>query len=281
MIQQSKRIAAINDLTGYGRCSLTIAIPILSVMGHQCCPVPTSVFSRHTGFPDYSFHDMTDSMAAYLANWNENELQFDSVYTGFLGSSQQIAIIERYLKNQPGHPLLLVDPVMGDHGSLYGTYSRALSTAMRRLVKQADIITPNLTEAAFLLDEEYQGEEVSMEYAFSLAKRLSLLGPETVVITGIKSKGGMSSACLNHTTGKETWVTERLEGGELPASGTGDLFASILLGGLLRGNPLEAAVKTAMAFIADAIALSYNSGAGISGGIPFEPILYKLFSSTN
>lgn len=158
-------VAAVNDMSGFGRCSLTVAIPILSAMGVQCCPLPTALLSNHTGYPTYYFSDYTDSMEVYYKEWLKLDLDFAAVYSGFLGSEKQVSIvmemIEAFRKKQAAKgiavPLAVIDPVMGDNGAVYATYTDELCAKMRQLVSVADIITPNLTEACILLEEDYKG----------------------------------------------------------------------------------------------------------------------------
>ena len=152
------RVAAIHDLSGFGRCSLTVAIPVLSAMGVQCCPLPTAVLSTHTGgFEGYTFRDLTEEMAAAAAHWKALDLRFDAVYSGFLGSERQIGLVRQFLRDfrRPG-TLAVVDPVMGDFGRVYETYTPAMCRRMADLTAEADVITPNLTEAALLLGVPYE-----------------------------------------------------------------------------------------------------------------------------
>ena len=151
-----KKIAAINDYTGFGRCSIAVELPVISALKVQCCPLPTSVLSNHTGFDSFYFEDFTDSMPAYIAEWKKLNLKFDGICSGFLGSHRQIKIVEDFFKTfKTDENIILVDPVMGDYGKLYSTYTTQTCTEMKKLVKYADILTPNLTEACILTDEEY------------------------------------------------------------------------------------------------------------------------------
>ena len=151
-----KKIAAINAYTGFGRCSIAVELPVISALKVQCCPLPTSVLSNHTGFDSFYFEDFTDSMPAYIAEWKKLNLKFDGICSGFLGSHRQIKIVEDFFKTfKTDENIILVDPVMGDYGKLYSTYTTQTCTEMKKLVKYADILTPNLTEACILTDEEY------------------------------------------------------------------------------------------------------------------------------
>ena len=157
--RHQKKIAVINDLSGYGRCSLTVAIPILSALKVQCCPVPTSILSNHTGFPVYFFDDYTDKMGLYLEKWTELGLEFDGIFSGFLGSEAQIGIVMSMIRQFQGKDtLVVIDPIMGDHGKAYQTYTPAMCSRMKELVCLGDIVTPNLTEACILTGREYREE---------------------------------------------------------------------------------------------------------------------------
>lgn len=181
-----KKVAAIHDLSGFGRASLTTVIPILSTMGIQVCPVPTAILSTHTSnFTGYSFIDLTDYMEEHIAHWKKLNLEFDCIYSGFLGSPRQIKIVSDFVDHF-GHKdnLVVVDPVMGDNGSLYGTMGEEMVVEMRKLVSKADIITPNFTEAAFLLGEKYK-ETTTEEEVKNWLVRISEMGPKIVIITSV------------------------------------------------------------------------------------------------
>lgn len=182
-----KKIAAINDISGFGRCSTTVSMPIISYMRVQYCPVPTSIFSNHTGYEDYFFDDYTDKMESYIAKWKKLDLRFEGIYTGFLGSVRQIEIVKKFIKEfQDQRTQVIVDPVMGDDGKKYTTYTQEMCEQMRELVKMADIITPNLTEACILTGTVYRAHEWKQADLETLAGRLCDLGPEKIVITGLQ-----------------------------------------------------------------------------------------------
>ena len=154
-----KKIAMINDLSGYGRCSITAALPVLAALKIQCCPVPTSVLSNHTGFPVYFFDDYTDKMEPYVEKWKELGLSFDGIVSGFLGSERQIQIVKNMITEFKGpETKVIVDPIMGDHGEAYATYTEAMCRKMKELAEMADVLTPNLTEACILTDRPYKKE---------------------------------------------------------------------------------------------------------------------------
>lgn len=264
-------VACINDISGYGRCSLTIALPVLSVLGVQCCPVPTAVLSCHTGFDKFFFKDMTDCMSDYLGDWNDKGIVFDAVYSGFLGSLSQIKITENFIRQQKNSPLCLVDPVMGDNGSIYSTYTEKMCEEMKRLVSVADVITPNITESCILTGTDYCGEELSTDKAKEIMKKLEAMGCSSAVITGIQKGNELVNLVLENSEISEVSTSKARS-----YSGTGDLFASVVMGKLLRGSNLCDSVYTASAFIKDVLDYTVLCGVQGMGGVQFEPLLYRL-----
>ncbi|MBR5371879.1 MAG: pyridoxamine kinase [Oscillospiraceae bacterium] len=267
------RAACINDLSGFGRCSLTTALPVLSVMGVQACPVPTAVLSKHTGFPAFSFHDLTDTLPAFFETWSD--LDFDMIYSGFLGSVGQISIVRDFFtrerRKNPGCRILL-DPVMGDDGKRYRTYTAALCDAMRELVSHADIITPNITEACLLTDTPYHGESLQRSEAQTLAEKLLKLGCGAVVITGLVQENMIGNLTCDGNSVSYTQVHRT----ECLFSGTGDLFASVLCGALCRGCTLPDAVTIAGNFLSDVTSYTLRQNTPAQEGVLFEPLLTKL-----
>ena len=188
-----KKVAAINDLSGFGRCSITVALPVLSAHGVQCCPVPTAILSNHTGFGTYFFDDYSDKMTPYIENWEKLGLEFDCIYTGFLGSEKQIDIVENFIKKS-AESMILVDPVMGDGGKIYSTYTNAMCEKMKRLVSLADVVTPNVTEACILAETEYK-EHFTDEEIWSIAGKIHKIGAKNVAITGRHHRCRNSNSC--------------------------------------------------------------------------------------
>lgn len=268
------RIAAIHDLSCFGRCSLTIALPVLSAMGCQCCPLPTALLSAHTGISGFTFLDTTDEMRRISAHWSQLSLHFQAIYTGFLGSAPQINLVEDFLRRfHAPDTLLVMDPVMGDHGTPYKTCTPALRQGLRELVAQADVITPNLTEAAILLDIPYHESQTAD--ASELVRALSLQGQRSVVLTGYAAAPGQVGAlCYD----RDTRQVEAVQTARVPQDfpGTGDLFASVLTGALTRGAPLLQAACTAVDFVGSCVARSVAEGAGEAEGVDFEPLLRQL-----
>ena len=274
--RHQKKIAMINDLSGYGRCSLTVALPILSAMRVQCCPVPTSILSRHTGFPVYYFDDYTDHMEAYIEKWKELGLTFDGIATGFLGSERQIEIVkDMVVAFKTPETKVLVDPIMGDHGVPYATCTPAMCSRMKSLAAMADILTPNLTEACILLDLPYNDNEGDLkeEELEQLARRLQLLGPSSVVITGIRQGKYLVNVLAEGE--KEVYFLKRLAVGE-ERPGTGDVFSSIIAGGCIRGWNLRDAAELAADFVKDCIIRSGQLQVPVQNGVCFEELLGEL-----
>lgn len=271
------RIAAIHDLSCFGRCSLTIALPVLSAMGCQCCPLPTALLSAHTGFPGNTFLDLTAEMGRIADHWTAMDLQFDAIYSGFLGSADQVDTVARFFDTfKKSDTAVIVDPVMGDHGTAYRTCTPELCRGMRVLAENSDVITPNLTEAALLLDRPY--EEIRQSDAYEVVRRLSLGGRRSVVLTGYSSGPGQTGAlCFDRDSGESKAVQTPREPQDF--SGTGDLFASVLAGGVARGVPLFQAAQAAADFVRDCIARTLAEGLTEQDGVDFEPLLGQLTSS--
>ena len=271
------RIAAIHDLSCFGRCSLTIALPVLSAMGCQCCPLPTALLSAHTGCPGNTFLDLTVEMGRIADHWAAMDLQFDAIYSGFLGSADQVDTVARFFDTfKKSGTAVIVDPVMGDHGTAYRTCTPDLCRGMRALAENADVITPNLTEAALLLDRPY--EEIRQADAYEVVRRLSLGGRRSVVLTGYSSEPGQTGTlCFDRDSGESKAVQTPREPQDF--SGTGDLFASVLAGGVAKGVPLFQAAQAAADFVRDCIARTLAEGLTEQDGVDFEPLLGQLTSS--
>ena len=272
------RLAAVHDLSGFGRASLTVVIPVLSTMGVQVCPLPTAVLSTHTGgFEGFRFSDLTDHMRAVLEHWRELGIGFDAVYSGFLGSPAQIDIVQGMLGDMSDSDgLAVVDPVMGDDGRPYSTMGPEMIARMRRLVTHADMITPNLTEAAFLLEEPYPGAMDPAELK-GWVVRLSEMGPRTVVITGVPvpERDNVSSVVARDRSDGRFW---KVDCSYMPAyyPGTGDTFTSVIVGSILQGDSLPLALDRAVAFVSMAIRASFGYDLPAREGVLLEKVLGNL-----
>lgn len=270
------RVAAVHDMCGYGKCSLTAAIPILSAAGCDVCPVPTALFSAHTLYKTYTFHDTTSILSEYLDAWKEENVDLDAVYSGFLGSPEQVDLVERLYKEYP-HALRLVDPVMGDGGHMYPTYTQELCEATKRLAVGADILMPNLTEASILTDSKYPGQNISDNQVNTIIDALLDLGAHNVVLKGIdREDGNLRNYVANENTrsaGKIELVHEKLP---YMIHGTGDTFASSLSGAVLAGKPLDEAARIAGEFVRKAMASTRNQPHFEERGVSFELVLGEL-----
>ncbi|WP_335582350.1 pyridoxamine kinase [Candidatus Formimonas warabiya] len=274
-----KRVAAVHDLSGFGRSSLAVVIPILSTMGLQVCSVPTAVLSTHTGgFEGYSFVDLTDSLEEFFAHWKKLNLDFDCIYTGFLGSSRQISIISKFIDDfvSKKDTLVVIDPVLGDNGNLYSTMGQDMVEQMRTLIKKADMITPNFTEAAFLLDRPYHldiGDQEIKKWLYDLSQ----MGPEKVIITSAPARGASktTNVVAYNREDNRFWKVSCVY---IPAHypGTGDAFTSVIVGSLLQGDNLPIALDRGVQFITAAIRASYGTTYPNREGVLLERVLGHL-----
>lgn len=271
------RVAAIHDMSGFGRCSLTVAIPILSAMGLQCCPLPTAFLSTHTGgFEGFTFLDMTDEMPKVARHWKSLDLEFQAIYSGFLGSERQIGMVADFIRDfRSPETIVVIDPVMGDHGKVYQTYTPAMCAGTARLARQADVITPNLTEAALLLDMPYEALPSGEAGCREIVERLSLEGQRSVVLTGASCEPDLTGAmCFDAGTGR----TEAVQTRRVPQEfhGTGDVFTSVLTGALVRGASLPEAARQAVDFVRACAERTALEALPMREGVDFEPLLGLL-----
>ena len=266
-----KRVAAIHDLSGFGKCSLTVALPILSAAGIETSALPTAILSTHTGgISGYTYRDLTEDMRPVMKHWKSLDIKFDAIYTGFLGSFEQLDIVKEFFDAfRQEDNLILVDPVMGDNGELYTVFTREFAAGMRMLCQKADIIVPNLTEAALLLDEPFHPGPYTHAYIESLLRKLGALGPQKVVLTGVYFKEDeLGAATYDRTTDTIDYVfTQKIPG---YYHGTGDVFASALLSALLNDFSLIDAAAIAVHFTTDSIRRTYKAKTDYRFGVNFE-----------
>jgi len=275
------KVAAIHDLSGIGRCSMTVIMPIMSALGCQVCPLPTALLSNHSEYKYFYFFDFTDYMKEYYSYWEKNNTEFDCLYTGFIGSEKQINIMIEIIDKmkKQNNPLIIVDPVMGDHGEIYKTYTDEMIQKMNQLVKKADIITPNLTEAGILLGEKYNGETISIELLKEYLYKLCDMGPVKSLITGITTdKGEHINACYDKRT-NQYWKAD-FDFVDKRYPGTGDLFTSLFTGYLLNGKKLPEAMEDASIFVSKAVHATYDAKTPSSEGVLFEKIMIELYNET-
>lgn len=303
-MKHQKKLAVINDLSGYGRCSLTVALPVVSAMGVQCCPVPTSILSNHTAYPAYFFDDYTEKLPAYIGKWKELGFSFDGILTGFLGSSAQIEIVEDFIRHfaadrtadtarqaplppignpcAPGderssaampRTLVIIDPIMGDNGKVYSTLTPALCDRMKHLASLADVLTPNLTEACILTDTPYRPHFSKKELA-ALLDKLCALCPGRIVLTGVDAGAYVANLIFDPASGELLTLRKKRIAAE--RCGTGDVFSAAIAAGVLQGMPLSAAVQKAADFICLCLKETAGYDIGTSDGVVFEPLLKYL-----
>lgn len=276
-----KKVAAIHDLSGYGRASLTTIIPILSNMKVQVCPVPTAILSTHTGgFEGYSFIDLTDYMQEHINHWKRLDLEFDCIYSGFLGSPKQIEIVADFIDYfGKKSKFIVVDPVMGDNGKLYSTMDNEMVIGMRNLIKKADIITPNFTEVMYLLGKEYD-KNIDIEKVKEYLKELSNMGPKIVIATSVPEveENKMDKKTSVVAYDRENDIFWRVSCRYIPASypGTGDAYTSVVIGSLLQGDSLPMAIERGVQFITQCIMASYGFKYPKKEGVLLEKMLDVL-----
>ena len=268
------RVAAVHDMSCFGRCSLTVIIPVLSCMGIQVCPLPTAILSTHLGgFTDLAFCDFTDHMPAFFHHWKAEGITFDCIYSGFIASEAQMDVVHHFIDEfSENSPLVIIDPVMGDNGKLYSTYTPNMQEKMKTLIQKANVITPNYTEACFLLGETYEGNGCEKEQIKDWLMRLADFGPDIVVMTGIPFN---KEKILNIGYDQRKDAFWEVTNDYIPAHypGTGDIFASVLAGGLLKGENLPVAMKRAANFVALAIKASFEAGTPTREGVMLETVL--------
>lgn len=276
-----KRAAIINDLSGIGRCSLNVAIAIIATLEVQTCPLPTAVLSAQTGFKGFSFLDFTPHMREYYTHWEKLNHDFDAIYSGFLGSKEQVEILLDFVPRfKKAHTLVLIDPVMGDNGKLYPVYETTYPEDMKRLVALADVITPNITELKLLmgidLNQKVTREDLRL-YITDTEKlqQLKSLGPKKIIVTGLIEEDVMYNIGID--LGKNEWHEVKADYNHRSYSGTGDIFASVLCGCLTRGVELEASIKLATEFISKAIVYTEQQpNWDTRDGIMYEAFLKEL-----
>ncbi|MFI3249995.1 MAG: pyridoxamine kinase [Eubacteriales bacterium] len=275
MIQ--KNLLAIHDISCVGRCSLTVALPILSATGLHTSVLPTAVLSTHTGgFQGFTYRDLTEDIPKIADHWRSFGVKFDGMYSGFLGSYEQIdqvAALYQEFKQEKG--LIIVDPVMADHGALYSVFTPKMVEGMARLCQSADLILPNLTEGALLLKQEYVGEGYDWNYIEKMVRDLSELGPKKVVLTGVSfHQDRLGAMCFDRETNQVDYVENRSVEGHFP--GTGDVFASALVSGLMNSFTLQESAQIAVDFTLNSIEKAMKIGLERRFGVAFEPAIPDL-----
>ena len=270
-----KRIVTIQDISCVGKCSLTVALPIISAMGVETAILPTAVLSTHTMFSGFTCKDMTDQILPIAEHWKKEEFAFDAIYTGYLGSFEQIEIVSKLFDEfKTDSNLIIVDPVMADNGKLYPAFDEAYAKENAKLCGKADLIVPNLTEASFLTGMPYQ-TKYDRKYITDLLDALAQLGPKYVALTGVSfEEGKIGVMGLNTVTGESfEYYTEHV-----PVSyhGTGDIFSSVVVGALTRGKSLPEAFRIACDYTKETIAFTFRTSGAGTYGVDFEVTLADL-----
>ena len=271
------KVAAIHDISGYGRVSLTAVIPILSAMGIQVCPLPTAVLSTHTQYPDFRLVDLTAHLRSFIQHWKELNIEFDGIYSGFLASPEQIDIVADFIRDfRNRETLVVVDPVLGDNGKMYSSLDEAMITKMQTLITHADVITPNITEAAFLLGQPVE-ERTNGKWLKDWIVELASKGPSTVIVTSVPEtpEKKVTSVVAYNKASNRFW---KVSCNYLPANypGTGDSFTSVVVGSLLQGDSLPIALDWAVQFISYGVRTTFGHAYDPREGIILERILKNL-----
>lgn len=268
-----KRIAAVHDLSGLGKCSLTVALPVISATGVECACIPTALLSTHTGeFTGWTLRDLSNEMLPIAQHWKSTGAQFDGVYTGYLANPSQANTLEMVIDVISGpDTMLIVDPVMADNGSYYSNMGEDMCAAFRHLIRRADVITPNITEAALLTGMHYTPDGHDEDYLYNMFRTLASFGPRMITITGIRSDGMIGNVAFDAATGERFRALRPMHEGLF--YGTGDIFASSLAALLVRGASLQSALEIATALTDDSIARSLRHDTPRRFGVDFEGAL--------
>ncbi len=271
-----KRIVTIQDISCVGKCSLTVALPIISAMGSEAAVIPTAVLSTHTAFPSFTFCDLTAEIAPICEHWKRAGIDFDAVYTGYLGSFEQIELTERLIADfKKEKTMVVVDPAMADGGKLYKGFTEAFAKRMGLLCGKADVIVPNLTEASFMLGVPYVGEGYDEAYIKDMLVKLTGLGAKTAVLTGVSFEAGkLGVMSYNSESGEYfSYFRERI-----PESyhGTGDVYASTFVGALMRGRSVEDALMVATDYTVECIKATVKNNPDRKYGVNFEELVPYL-----
>lgn len=282
---EMKRVALINDLSGFGKCSLAAAIPVISVMGMQACPLPTAVLSAQTGFEDYFCDDFTDRMDFITEQWKRMNVEFDGIYSGYLASALQIKKVSHFLEQfQKENTLYLADPVMGDHGKAYDMFNEEFLREMKSLTLKADVITPNLTELCFLADEDFKQltalsqKDDYIDRIKGICEKLltKTRKQQTIIVTGIVRTRNEKEYVGNLAVSEKESIHIENPYTGMGFSGTGDLFASVICGSLVKGLSIHDAMEKATYFLQEAIEEASAEKIPAVHGVYFEKYLSKL-----
>lgn len=271
---KQKKIAVINDISGFGRCSAAVSLPVISHMRVQACLLPTSIFSNHTGFPSYYYEDFTDKMPRYMKEWKKLGLHFEGIASGFLGSAEQIEILREFIHQfRDERTQVIIDPVMGENGKAYPTYTEEMCDKMKHLVEYADILTPNVTEACMLTGMPFKEKDWQRKELLEMMARLRELGAKKIVVSGLDS-GQFISNAVSEVPGECKLLRQKRVG--KVRSGTGDIFSSIIAADCVNGVDFETSVRKAAAFVQECIRVTEKFDIPETDGVCFEEVLHKL-----
>ena len=275
-----KRIAAVQDISCVGRCSLTVALPIISAMGVEACPLPTALLSSHTLFPEPYVCDLTEMLSGITDHWKRIGVSFDGIYTGYLGSLKQLDIISRFIDEFRGGGFVFIDPVMGDHGRLYSGFAPEYVGRMAEFCGKGDVIVPNLTEACFMLGRDYIGESYDRDDLKAILRGLTGLGASKAILTGVSMEPGRLGAAAFDSGSEEIFLCmgDRVEGS---FHGTGDIFASVCVGALAKGESLGQAVECAVNFTCQSIKMTACDSPDRRFGVNYEKALPVILNGEN
>ncbi len=271
---KQKKIAVINDISGFGRCSASVSLPVISHMRVQACLLPTSIFSNHTGFASYYYEDFTDKMLRYMEEWKKLDLRFEGIASGFLGSAEQIEILREFIHQfRDERTQVIIDPVMGENGKSYPTYTEEMCDKMKHLVEYADILTPNVTEACMLTGMPFKEKDWQRKELLEMMARLRELGAKKIVVSGLDS-GQFISNAVSEVPGECKLLRQKRVG--KVRSGTGDIFSSIIAADCVNGVDFETSVRKAAAFVQECIRVTERFDIPETDGVCFEEVLHKL-----
>lgn len=272
-----QRVAAIHDISGFGKCSMTVVLPILSAAGIEVVCMPTAVLSTHTGgFEGFTYRDLTEDLPAITEHWKSLDLHFSSIYSGFLGSPEQVDIVSNFIDTfNSDNTLVYVDPVMADEGELYSVFDDHMVDKMRELCEKADLLLPNITEACFLLKQPYQHGPYTRDYIEKIVRGLSDMGPEKVVLTGVYfDNEKLGAACYDRAEDKVEYAFSEKVPGQF--HGTGDIFGSFCLAALLNGKSLLDSTQFAVDLTTDCILRTVARETNRREGVDFEGVLPEM-----
>lgn len=270
-----KRIVSIQDVSCLGKCSQTVALPIISSMGVETAILPTSVLSTHTAFKNFTFKNLSDEIYKIINHWKEENFQFDLIYIGYTGNNEILDLVLYFINQfKTENNIVVFDPAMADHGKLYAGIDESVLEKMKEVCKKADILRLNITESCFLLGNKYK-ENPSLEEIEKSAKSLKEIGPEKVIITGVENEGKLGAVGYDGKKYYSNFETKY----NVSYHGTGDVFTSALSGSLVQGKTLEEAIKIATKFTTECVRLTYEDENGIKYGVNFEQAIPYLLNN--